>query len=411
MTKNQIPKNWISCQLKDIGNIVSGGTPSTKNAAFWGDEVRWITPADLSGYSDKYISTGRKSLSLLGLQNSSAKLVPRGSILFSSRAPIGYVAIASNELATNQGFKNVVPFQGIDSSFVFYYLKSIKEVAVERARGTTFKEISGSAFAELPFFLPPLREQQRIVAKIEELFSELDAGVASLKTAQAQLKTYRQAVLKCAFEGKLTSDAVKKGELPSGWKLGVLGELSEMCLGKMLDRSKNKGEYQPYLRNINVRWGDFQLDDLEEMRFEPEESERYGIKRDDLIVCEGGEPGRCAIWHESQPNMKIQKALHRIRVNGDLNVRYLFHYLFYSAKSGLMEKYFTGTTIKHLTGRELKKIEFPLCSLKEQQRIVEEIESRLSVCDDVEKTIATRLTQAKSLRQSILKKAFEGQLA
>lgn len=126
--------------------------------------------------------------------------------MFSSRAPIGYVAITSVEASTNQGFKSLVPACGIFNEYVYYYLRASKQLAEEHATGTTFKEISGSAFAKLPIPIPPESEQRRIVAKIEELFSELDNGVESLTAAREQLKAYRKAVLKHAFEGRLTSD-------------------------------------------------------------------------------------------------------------------------------------------------------------------------------------------------------------
>ncbi|MDQ1251665.1 MAG: type restriction enzyme subunit, partial [Euryarchaeota archaeon] len=195
---------WIKGVLSDFGEVVSGGTPKTKVAEYWGEDISWITPADLSGYSEKYIHKGRKNITHLGLKNSSAKLMPKGSVLFSSRAPIGYVAVAGNELCTNQGFKSLIPKEDVNSDFLYYYFKSIKQLAEKRASGTTFKEISGKVFADLPLCLPPLPEQRSIVSKIELLFSELDNGIANLKLAQEQLKVYRQAVLKKAFEGELT---------------------------------------------------------------------------------------------------------------------------------------------------------------------------------------------------------------
>ncbi|MCO5383944.1 MAG: restriction endonuclease subunit S [Methanosarcina barkeri] len=130
--------------------------------------------------------------------------MPKGSVLFSSRAPIGYVAIAGSELCTNQGFKSLVPNEAVNSDFLYYYFKSMKQLAEKRASGTTFKELSGKTFADLPLCLPPLPEQRAIVSKIELLFSELDNGISNLKLAQDQLKVYRQAVLKKAFEGELT---------------------------------------------------------------------------------------------------------------------------------------------------------------------------------------------------------------
>lgn len=199
-----LPSCWTICQLQEVGEIVAGGTPSTKNASFWSEDVPWISPADLTGYKSKFIGRGAKSISEEGLVKSSAKLMPKGSVHFSSRAPIGYVVISTQSLSTNQGFKSLVPAVGIFNEYVYYYFKKIKPLAEQVATGTTFKELSGRAFASLPFVLPPLNEQRRIVAKIEELFSEVDAGVASLKTARAQLGVYRQSLLKQAFEGKLT---------------------------------------------------------------------------------------------------------------------------------------------------------------------------------------------------------------
>lgn len=140
------------------------------------------------------------------------------------------------------------------------------------------------------------------------------------------------------------------------WKEVTIGDITTSCLGKMLDKQKNKGEYQPYLANVNVRWGGFDLSDLPQMRFEDSEQERYGLKYGDIVLCEGGEPGRCAIWKNQIPNMKIQKALHRIRVNEGVSNEYLYYWFLWAGKCGLLNSYFTGTTIQHLPGEKLKSI-------------------------------------------------------
>jgi type I restriction enzyme S subunit len=137
----------------------------------------------------------------------------------------------------------------------------------------------------------------------------------------------------------------------------------------MLDANKNKGTLEPYLGNSNVRWGQFDLADLAQMKFESHEAERYGIRDGDLIVCEGGEPGRCAIWREQIPDMKIQKALHRVRPKDGLNNYYLFYWLMLAGRTGHLEPYFTGTTIKHLTGRALAELEVPLPPIGVQEAI------------------------------------------
>jgi type I restriction enzyme S subunit len=148
-----------------------------------------------------------------------------------------------------------------------------------------------------------------------------------------------------------------------------LGDIVDSCLGKMLHAEKNRGDYQPYLTNVNVRWGDFDLSNLSLMKFEPSEAERYGIKSGDLIICEGGEPGRCAIWREQMPNMRIQKALHRVRAKNGFDIRYLYYWLLLAGKTGRLERYFTGSTIKHLPGDGLSEIEIELPSIDNQKAV------------------------------------------
>ncbi len=163
------------------------------------------------------------------------------------------------------------------------------------------------------------------------------------------------------------------------WEKVCLGEVTESCLGKMLDQAKNKGEYLPYLANVNVRWGSFDLSNLSQMRFESHEKERYGLKYGDLVVCEGGEPGRCAIWKEEIPDMRIQKALHRVRVHDDLDYRYLYYWFLLAGKRGELEQYFTGATIKHMPGDKLKKIVIAKPPIEIQRRIADV----LSAYDDL----------------------------
>lgn len=155
------------------------------------------------------------------------------------------------------------------------------------------------------------------------------------------------------------------------WEKVRLGDVTDSCLGKMLDQEKNKGDYHPYLANINVRWGSFDLENLSQMRFEDDEQERYGLKYGDLIICEGGEPGRCAIWKDAIPNMKIQKALHRVRVHDCLDYRYLFYWFLWAGKRGALEQYFTGATIKHMPGQKLKNVMIDKPPIEIQRRIAD----------------------------------------
>ncbi|WP_291912884.1 restriction endonuclease subunit S [Limnohabitans sp.] len=157
----------------------------------------------------------------------------------------------------------------------------------------------------------------------------------------------------------------------------------------MLDAKKNKGTPLPYLGNSNVRWGQFDLNDLAEMRFEPHEEERYSLKPGDLVVCEGGEPGRCAIW-TGPAGMKVQKALHRIRPKDTLDNYYLFYWFQLSAKAGLLEPHFTGTTIKHLTGKAIAALEVPLPPIEVQRAMVDvlkQLDDRITLLRETNATL------------------------
>jgi type I restriction enzyme S subunit len=185
-----IPSSWAWASAADIATIVGGGTPDTQRADFFGGNIAWLTPADLSGHSAKHIESGARSLSEGGYRQSGAQLMPPGAVLFSSRAPIGYVAVASIPVCTNQGFKSFVPESGVSSDYLYYYLQRAKQLALRLASGTTFLEVSGKKIATLPVPIPPFAEQQRIAEKLDELLSDLDAGVAALERVQTKLKHY-----------------------------------------------------------------------------------------------------------------------------------------------------------------------------------------------------------------------------
>ena len=170
-----LPESWHWCRLRSLGQIVGGGTPSTANQMFWNGSIPWLSPADLTGYTGMYITHGKKNITEEGLEKSSAVLMPAGSVLYSSRAPIGYVIISKNSISTNQGFKSLVPAIVGMSEFYYFALKARTADIKQRATGTTFKEISGNEFGDTIVPLPPIAEQQRIVQAIMQYNSILEA--------------------------------------------------------------------------------------------------------------------------------------------------------------------------------------------------------------------------------------------
>ena len=157
---------WKECTIADLGMVVGGATPSTKDPENYdGGMIPWITPKDLSNYSDRYISRGERNITERGLNGCSTQLMPRHSVLFTSRAPIGYIAIADNEVCTNQGFKSVVPNEQTDYLFLYYLLKFNKEKIEGLGSGTTFKEVSGSTMRGITVKVPKSLDVQRAIGR------------------------------------------------------------------------------------------------------------------------------------------------------------------------------------------------------------------------------------------------------
>lgn len=195
-----IPMEWETACLSEIGDIVAGGTPSkTKNEYYENGNIAWITPKDLSGNKGIFISEGATNVTELGLKKSSAKILPKYSVLFSSRAPIGYLAINKNEVCTNQGFKSIVPNEGIPYQFIYFYLKNNIGYIESIAGGSTFKEISGTAMKNLKVTLPPrnlLKEYKQIV---ETIFNNIE----NYEDISQILSEFRDAVLPKLLSGEI----------------------------------------------------------------------------------------------------------------------------------------------------------------------------------------------------------------
>ena len=462
----QVPVSWRWVRLGTIGDIVGGGTPRSDNPAYFTDEgIPWLTPADLNGFKAKKIHRGRRCITKAGLENSSAQLLPVGSVLFSSRAPIGYVAIAGCELATNQGFKSCVPFLTELNEFLYYYLISVADRIDREASGTTFREVSGKIVSQLPVPLPPLAEQKRILAKVDELTElcdRLEAQQQEREQKQGSLvraslarfadaptpanldfifhNSYdiapadlRKTILTLAVQGKLVPQdpndepaenslrecgvnmkrwkvekEEKRQDVPNSWVWIRFAGVGEQRLGKMLDAQKNRGELKPYLRNTNVQWMCFELDNVKEMRVEQREEEELRLKYGDLLICEGGEPGRCSIWHDEIPEMYFQKALHRVRPCNAILSEYLALNLQIDCQNEVLSGYFTGSTIKHLTGRSLSEYPIPIPPLAEQRRIVAKVEQLMALVNALETQLAASRTNGQELLAALVAELTSG---
>lgn len=196
--------------------------------------------------------------------------------------------------------------------------------------------------------------------------------------------------------------------VPTAWTWVRTSVVAESRLGKMLDRGKNKGTPRPYLRNINVRWLDFDLSDLYEMRFEDSELEEYDLRTDDVLICEGGEPGRAAVWDSRASGLYFQKAIHRVRFLGAVVPKFFVRVLSLDAQSGRLEQFFTGTGIQHFTGKGLARYFIPLPPLAEQHRIVAKVDELMALCDRLEARLTAVRTESGRLLEAVLHETLAG---
>ena len=389
--------------ISEIGDIISGATPKTNVLTNFGGEIPWLTPADLSGYTEKYISHGARNLTQQGYDSCSTHLIPAGTVLLSSRAPIGYVAIAKNEICTNQGFKSIVPKAFVNSEFLYYQLKSLKNTLQNLGSGTTFKELSAKKLATVQVVIPSLEEQERIVFKIEELFSKLDASVAELQTAKEKLKVYRQAVLKEAFTGFTQKGLVEISEIVEDIRIGPFGT--------MLHKADYVSGGVPVINPQHIK--KLSIIPSEKVTVSQEkyvELAPYQLKENDIIMGRRGEMGRAAAITKVEAGWICGTGSILFRLKPEYDATFYSQILSSPDAVHYLEDHATGTTMKNLNESIVKHIPVPKVTRQMQEEIVSKSEEKTSICDSIEQTIDASLQQAEALRQSILKQAFEGGL-
>ena len=393
---------WRWVKLGDVcERIVGGGTPSTKNADYWNGDIDWITSADIYGIKD---IRPRKKISEKAIENSTTNLLPAGGIIVVTRVGLGKLAVVPHRVCFSQDSQGLVLNKDlITTEYALWCLSEAVQIFKYENRGTTISGVTKKQLVDLKIALPPLAEQQRIVAKVEELFSEIDAGVKEVETALQRLKTYRQAVLHYF----LSNDK---------WERVKLGEVSSVTGGVTKNSKREALPIQvPYLRVANVYADRLDLTEIKEIGVLESEIERSVLKSGDLLVVEGNgsieQVGRVALWQGEIPYCLHQNHLIKIRFENLAISAFLLKWLLSPLGRGAIERQASSTSGLHtLSISKIAGLVIPFPDLDTQTRVVQEIEARLSQADALEKTLRTELQRAERLRQSVLKQAFTGEL-
>ena len=455
-------EDWEEIEICEIGEIITGGTPSKKNLAYYSsNDFPFYKPTDLNKGIN--ISNSKDHLSLLGYEKS-RKATANSVLVTCIGATIGKTGLIKKEGAFNQQINAITPREAVVSEYVYYQVigSEFQGEIKNNASSTTLPILNKGKFSKLRFKLPPLPIQRAIVSKIENLFSSLDSGIADLKKAQEQLKIYRQAVLKKAFEGELTKEwREQQTDLPSAEE--TLDKIS-IERNKWIDKEIQNGNNEakrirskiskfessenvvplptawqwthfilactfvidchnktaPYeekgiylIRTTNIRDGKLNL--RAKIKFVSEDTYNHWSKRvfpqpGDIVFTREAPMGEAAIIPPSTKICLGQRTMILRAHDPLLNRKYLLYNILSEVFQQRFRKSAIGTGVKHLRVGDVESLSFPLCSPEEQVRVVKEIESRLSVCDKVGDSIKDSLAKAQALRQSILKKAFNGKL-
>jgi type I restriction enzyme S subunit len=452
-----VPSHWRWMALADIGAAQTGTTPSKADHEAFNGDIPFIKPADILPNSIDY---SNESLTRHGAESGS-RLAPSGSLLMVCIGTIGKCNLIDRECAFNQQINSLTPVAAVESRYLLVAARSrsFQDAAWAKSSSTTIAILNKGKWLSIPVPIPPLPEQKRIVAKVDELMALCDRLEAqqqereeqASQLARASLARFadaptpanleylfhssfiippsslRKSILTLAAQGKLVPQdpndepaeeilrrckvdlkrwAVAPDEerqaVPDSWTWIRFAGVGEQRLGKMLDAQKNRGELKPYLRNTNVQWMRFELDDIKDMRVEEREVEELRLKTGDLLICEGGEPGRCAIWRDEVGEMYFQKAIHRVRPSDAVTSEYLALNLQIDCANGVLAGFFTGATIKHLTGKSLASYPVPIPPLAEQRRIVAKVEQLMALVDALEKQLAASRATAANLLSALV---------
>lgn len=438
MNFKHIPDTWMVVELKDIGHIITGNTPPKKDAENYGNFIPFVKPPELN---DKPIIEAQDNLSKKGAKL--ARILPPKSILVSCIGGLGKTGYNKVPIAFNQQINAIVFPEGIDPIFGFYYCQTLKNWLYDCASATTLPIVNKTKFGKAPFPIAPLSEQHRIVSKIEELFTKLDAGVEALKKAKAQLNRYRQAVLKSAFEGKLTEEwrnsvAVKmepasvildtiksdlwKGKknwhiddqtmlpkLPENWEWTYVGFIGETITGNTPSKKKASyyGDEYPFYKPSDLNSGYYVSNSIDGLSSAGMELARCAQEKSTLVTCIGATIGKTGFVRK--------KGAFNQQINGIIpNESIISEYTYFVCNSPQFQSKIrqkaSSTTLPILNKSKFQNLPFPVPPLHEQREIVQKLENQFAFIERIENDINSLFGKCIALNRKILSNAFQGKL-
>ena len=425
-----LPNGWAWARLPSIADVSAGGTPNRGVKKFWENgNIPWLKISDITSVK-KYVNKAEEYITEDGLNNSSAQYYEKGTILYTIFATVGEVGILDFRATCNQAIAGIKCFDTNFLDYLYYYLKNLKDFMISQSKGNAQVNINQSKLKAALIAVPPISEQKRIVKYIQEIFNVIELLENNQNDYTELVESLKKAILQSAIQGTLVEQCeddepasallerireekrkqlgkkyvesyIYKGsdnryyekigtekqdiseeipfDIPQSWVWVKVGNLFRHNTGKALNASDTKGVLKQYITTSNLYWGRFELKELKEMPFTDEQYEKCSVKKGDLLVCEGGDIGRAAIWNYDFP-MCIQNHIHRLRPYTDVSIKFYFYIFMLYKQLGLIGG--KGIGIQGLSTNALAKIIIPLPPLGEQHRIVEKIDFLFNMLKD-----------------------------
>lgn len=397
-------EGWKSVQIEDVAKVVNGGTPKTKVAGYWGGEHLWITPAEMGRIESPYLTDSRRKLSDAGLQHSSATLVPSHSVVLSTRAPIGHLIINSVPMAFNQGCRGIVPGEKIYYKYVYYFLSFSVDLLNDLGAGTTFKELTAGKLKKVAVPLPPLPEQKRIVAILDEAFAGIATAIANTERNLANARELFESYLNEVFSQR-----------DQGWSNRYFGDVAEFKNGLNFTKS-SKGET---VRIVGVK--DFKsnyfvpVNELAEVQIEGSLKSAFELRPNDIVIVRSNGNkqliGRSLLVKELAAKTSHSGFTIRARLKAKgLSPEFLVYYLKSSRIREQLVASGDGTNISSLNQRALASLIVAFPSDEGQSAIIGRVNEIDADTRGLEAIYQRKLTALSELKQSLLQKAFSGEL-
>lgn len=381
---------WENFKLSELGKVIGGSTPSTKREEYYGGNIAWITPKDLSGYQYRFISKGSRNITEEGLYSCSLKMLPKNSILFTSRAPIGYVAIAENDLCTNQGFKSIIPNENVDYMFMYYLIKYNKEIIEAMGSGTTFKEVSGTVMKNVCVKIPIDKKEQQ---KISKILSSLDDKIEINRKINENLEEQAKEIFLENF--------VRNEKNYTNWEKVSLIDIANYLNGLAMQkyRPKENEESLPVLKIKELRQG---VTDKSSELCSCNIDSNYIINNGDIIFSWSGSL-LVDIWCGGTCGLNQ----HLFKVTSDKYEKW-FYYLWtkYHLDEFILIAKDKATTMGHIKRENLKNAQVLIPSDEEYKKLTLILKPMIDLIIDIK----IQIQKLSSIRDELLPKLMTGEI-